>query len=199
MEIKPLATKRGPKSAMKSQRLAGDETGRVRHVSHPSRINGGPSPSSPSSSSSSDVNTLYFHKSHQGENLIIAVESRTQSLTQFTPSILKGGILVCEVAIQEPFFYTKVYALEMSRLLQVGTGGSFPNVAHIASAQAHYTDRFLNECDHIKVMNPLAWRTFFTFPYVSLFFLRFYFTCTRSRTTSTFAVSTRSSLAVITY
>jgi hypothetical protein len=199
MEIKPLATKRGPKSALKSQRLAGDETGRVRHVSHPSRINGGPSPSSPSSSSSSDVNTLYFHKSHQGENLIIAVESRTQSLTQFTPSILKGGILVCEVAIQEPFFYTKVYALEMSRLLQVGTGGSFPNVAHIASAQAHYTDRFLNECDHIKVMNPLAWRTFFTFPNVSLFVLRFYFTCTRSRTTSTFAVSTRSSLAVITY
>jgi hypothetical protein len=58
---------------------------------------------------------------------------------------------VCEVAIQEPFFYTKVYALEMSRLLHVGMGGVFPNVAHIASAQAHYTDRFLNECDHIKV------------------------------------------------
>lgn len=60
-----------------------------------------------------------------------------------------GGILVCEVAIQEPFFYTKVYALEMSRLLLVG---AYPNVNHIASAQAHYTDRFLNECDHIKVI-----------------------------------------------
>lgn len=40
----------------------------------------------------------------------------------------------------------------MSRLLHVGMGGAFPNVGHIASAQAHYTDRFLNECDHIKVM-----------------------------------------------
>uniref|UniRef100_A0A0N7ZXW0 Protein SZT2 n=1 Tax=Daphnia magna TaxID=35525 RepID=A0A0N7ZXW0_9CRUS len=128
MEIKPLATKRGPKSALKSQRIVGEEAGRVRHVSHPTRVNGGPSPSSPSSTSSSDANTLYFHKSHQ------------------------GGILVCEVAIQEPFFYTKVYALEMSRLLHVGMGGAFPNVGHIASAQAHYTDRFLNECDHIKVL-----------------------------------------------
>ena len=88
MEIKPLATKRGPKSALKSQRLAGDEAGRVRHVSHPTRINGGPSPSSPSSASSSDVNTLYFHKSHQGEHFIV-VESRTQTLTQFIPSIFK--------------------------------------------------------------------------------------------------------------
>lgn len=66
MEIKPLATKRGPKSALKSQRIVGEEAGRVRHVSHPTRVNGGPSPSSPSSTSSSDANTLYFHKSHQG-------------------------------------------------------------------------------------------------------------------------------------
>ncbi len=123
------------------------------------------------------------------------------SSTKFISYIWKGGILVCEVAIQEPFFYTKVYALEMSRLLQVGTGGSFPNVAHIASAQAHYTDRFLNECDHIKVMDhwhgapsPYSLKRSFVF-----IFGRFYFTCTRSRTTSTFAVSTRSSLAAITY
>lgn len=65
MEIKPFATKRGPKSALKTQRLAGEEVGRVRHVSHPSRMNGGPSPTS--QPTSSDSNTLYFHKSHQGE------------------------------------------------------------------------------------------------------------------------------------
>jgi hypothetical protein len=65
MEIKPFATKRGPKSALKTQRLAGEEAGRVRHVSHPSRMNGGPSPTS--QPTSSDSNTLYFHKSHQGE------------------------------------------------------------------------------------------------------------------------------------
>lgn len=148
MDIKPLATKRGPKSALKSQRIAGEEAGRVRHVSHPTRVNGCPSPSSPSSTSTSDSSTLYFHKSHQGKSWL--GHQITTDIVEFIVRLL-GGILVCEVAIQEPFFYTKVYALEMSRLLHVGTGGAFPNVAHIASAQAHYTDRFLNECDHIKV------------------------------------------------
>ena len=58
---------------------------------------------------------------------------------------------MCEVAVQEPFCYTKVYALETCRLLNASTIGLHPNFAHISSAQAHYTDHFLNECDHIKV------------------------------------------------
>lgn len=65
MEIKPLATKRGPKSALKSQRNPGED-GRVRHISHSSRVSSGAGPSSPSSSSTSESNMLYFHKSHQG-------------------------------------------------------------------------------------------------------------------------------------
>jgi hypothetical protein len=143
MEIKPIATKRGPKSALKSQRVPGEDE-RVRRVSLPTRAHlaspGNVSNTSETSSTaatatassittSNNNNILFFHKSHQ------------------------GGIIVCEVAIQEPFFYTKVYALETSRLLMAGSGGlTHPTLAHIASAQAHYTDRFLNECDHIKVL-----------------------------------------------
>ena len=136
MEIKPIATKRGPKSALKSQRTPGEDE-RIRRVSLPTRAHiaspGNTSTtsdtSSPANSSNNTTNALFFHKSHQ------------------------GGIIVCEVAIQEPFFYTKVYALETSRLLMAGSCGlTHPTLAHIASAQAHYTDRFLNECDHIKVL-----------------------------------------------
>lgn len=103
-----------------------------------------------------------------------------------------GGILVCEVGIQEPFFYTKVYALEMSRLLLAGGGAAYPNLISVASAQAHYTDRFLNECDHVKVSisNQLSIRD-------SIYFLqfvcnRFCCTCIPSPTISTWGVSTRS-------
>ena len=53
---------------------------------------------------------------------------------------------MCEVAVQEPFLYTKVYALETYRFLNSNTIGLHPSSE---SAQAHYT--FLNECDHIKV------------------------------------------------
>ena len=144
MEIKPIAAKRGPKSALKGQRIPGEDD-RVRRVSLPTRAHlaspGNVSTTSETSSSAAaasassvttsnnNSNLLFFHKSHQ------------------------GGIIVCEVAIQEPFFYTKVYALETSRLLMAGSGGlTHPTLAHIASAQAHYTDRFLNECDHIKVL-----------------------------------------------
>lgn len=58
------------------------------------------------------------------------------------------------MAVQEPFFYNKVYALEASRLVGSSTAG-LPNIAYIHSTQAHYTDRFLNECDHIKVNETL--------------------------------------------
>ena len=62
-----------------------------------------------------------------------------------------GGLLVCEVAVQEPFVYTKVYALETYRFLSSNTIGFHPNSE---SAQAHYT--FLNECDHIKVIRTIC-------------------------------------------
>ena len=65
MEIKPLATKRGPKSALKSQRIPGEEE-RVRRVSLPSRANSAPAPVTGSPSSVPETNMLHFHKSHQG-------------------------------------------------------------------------------------------------------------------------------------
>ena len=105
---------------------------------------------------------------------------------------------MCEVAIQEPFFYTKVYALEMSRLLHVGMGGVFPNVAHIASAQAHYTDRFLNECDHIKVCLIVEPKKA-VFPILIYLLQVLLHLHSFKFTTSTVAPLTRSSLAVITY
>ena len=58
---------------------------------------------------------------------------------------------MCEVGVVEPFFYTKVYALEAIRMLNSSPGVVNPNLTHLTSAHAHFTDRFLSECDHIKV------------------------------------------------
>ncbi len=63
MDIKPLATKRGPKSALKSQRTPGEEE-RVRRISQPTRTH--PPALAGSPSSSTEPNMLHFHKSHQG-------------------------------------------------------------------------------------------------------------------------------------
>ena len=103
-----------------------------------------------------------------------------------------GGLLVCEVAVQEPFLYTKVYALETYRFLNSNTMGLHPNSE---SAQAHYT--FLNECDHIKVilffndlhsslkkLSYLSFRETTTYCYC-YYYSRCFFTCIRSPTTST--------------
>ncbi len=57
-----------------------------------------------------------------------------------------------QVGVVEPFFYTKMYALEACRLFQASAGGVHASLAQMASAQAHYTDRFLTECDQIKVL-----------------------------------------------
>ena len=56
---------------------------------------------------------------------------------------LLGGILIFEIFISEPFFYTKLHALEASRIqqkmIQSVTGKNFVST-------------FLDECDRIKVL-----------------------------------------------
>ena len=60
LEIKILAAKRGPKSALKHR--SGEVEERVRRLSQPSRLQ----PSNQSSNTHAETNMLHFHKSHQG-------------------------------------------------------------------------------------------------------------------------------------
>jgi len=56
---------------------------------------------------------------------------------------LLGGILIFEIFISEPFFYTKLHALEASRI-QLRTNQSL--------AGKNFVSTFLDECDRIKVL-----------------------------------------------
>ena len=69
--------------------------------------------------------------------------NKTENRIMYLQKSLLGGILIFEIFISEPFFYTKLHALEASRIqqkmIQSVTGKNFVST-------------FLDECDRIKVL-----------------------------------------------
>ena len=69
--------------------------------------------------------------------------SRTENKTMFLQKSLLGGILIFEIGISEPFFYTKLHALEASRI-QLKTNQQLTG--------KNFASSFIDECDRIKVL-----------------------------------------------
>ena len=70
-------------------------------------------------------------------------KAKTESKTKFLQKSLLGGILIFEIGICEPFFYTKLHAMEASRI-QLKSNQQFTGKTFVSS--------FIDECDRIKVL-----------------------------------------------
>ena len=69
--------------------------------------------------------------------------SKIENKTMYLQKSLLGGILIFEIGIAEPFFYTKLHALEASRI-QLRTNQQLTGKTFVSS--------FIDECDRIKVL-----------------------------------------------
>ena len=69
--------------------------------------------------------------------------SRSKSKLVYLQKSLRGGMLIFEIGLSKPFFYTKLHVLEAQRL--------YPVVNHNQSNK-NVSDNFLKECDTIKVL-----------------------------------------------
>jgi len=69
--------------------------------------------------------------------------TKPQCKTMYLQKSLLGGILIFEIGISEPFFYSKLHALEASRI-QLRTNQSLTG--------KNFVSTFLDECDRIKVL-----------------------------------------------
>jgi len=70
-------------------------------------------------------------------------KAKAESKTKFLQKSLLGGILIFEIGICEPFFYTKLHAMEASRI-QLKSNQQFTGKTFVSS--------FIDECDRIKVL-----------------------------------------------
>ena len=69
--------------------------------------------------------------------------AKIENKTMYLQKSLLGGILIFEIGVSEPFFYTKLHALEASRI-QLRTNQQLTGKTFVSS--------FIDECDRIKVM-----------------------------------------------
>ena len=69
--------------------------------------------------------------------------SKVENKTMYLQKSLLGGILIFEIGISEPFFYTKLHALEASRI-QLRANQQLTGKTFVSS--------FIDECDRIKVL-----------------------------------------------
>ena len=69
--------------------------------------------------------------------------SKIENKTLYLQKSLLGGILIFEIGICEPFFYTKLHALEASRIQLKMSQPQF--------AGKNFSSSFIDECDRIKV------------------------------------------------
>ena len=69
--------------------------------------------------------------------------SKIENKTMYLQKSLLGGILIFEIGISEPFFYTKLHALEASRI-QLRANQQLTGKTFVSS--------FIDECDRIKVL-----------------------------------------------
>ena len=70
--------------------------------------------------------------------------SKMKSKVVYLQKSLLGGLLIFEIGVSEPFFYTKFHALEAQRL---HLSLSNHNISH-----RNFTTTFLEECDNIKLL-----------------------------------------------
>jgi len=68
--------------------------------------------------------------------------TRAKAKVVYLQKSLRGGLLIFEIGISEPFFYTKLHALEAQRL--------HPTSNH--STSRTFTTTFLEDCDNIKIL-----------------------------------------------
>ena len=69
--------------------------------------------------------------------------AKAESKTMYLQKSLLGGILIFEIGVCEPFFYTKLHALEASRI-QLKSNQQLTGKNFVSS--------FIDECDRIKVL-----------------------------------------------
>ena len=69
--------------------------------------------------------------------------NKIENKTMYLQKSLLGGILIFEIGVSEPFFYTKLHALEASRI-QLKTNQQLTG--------KNFASSFIDECDRIKVL-----------------------------------------------
>ena len=65
------------------------------------------------------------------------------SHVRYLQKSLLGGLLICEIGVCEPFFYTKLHALEASRIHLKGS---------LAPPGKTFKSTFIDECDRTKIL-----------------------------------------------
>jgi len=73
----------------------------------------------------------------------VITSSRSRSKVVYLQKFLRGGLLVFEVGISEPFFYTKLHALEAQRLRPRSRQGV---------TNKNFMTTFLEDCDNVKIL-----------------------------------------------